>query len=82
MSVQTLEAITDEKGNLQLGDLSKLPAHSKVYVIIPEQSVSFLEIASQSGCSTPPGVNFPMVRIDDEGLAKRLVKTVVEDFNA
>ena len=82
MPVQTLEAITDEKGNLQLSDFPKLPAHSKVYVIIPEQSVSFNEIFSQPVCSPPSNVNFPMVRIEDEGLAKLLVKIVVEDPGA
>ena len=63
MPVQTLEATTDEKGNLQLSDFPKLPAHSKVYVIIPDHSVSFSEVVSQPACSPPSNVNFPMVRI-------------------
>ena len=82
MPVQTLEVETDENGKLQLSDFLELPAFTKVYVIIPEQSVPYDEIVSQPACPIPPTVNFPMVRIDDAGLAKRLVKTVVEDANA
>lgn len=76
MPVQTLEVVTDEKGNLQLSDLSKLPANSKIIVIIPEHSVSFNEVVSQPVRINLRAVNFPIVRIEDEGLAKRLVKTV------
>ena len=82
MPLQTLEAVTDEMGNLQFTDSLRLPAHSKVYVIIPEQTVSFNEIAPGINNSILPTVNFPMVRVEDEGLAKRLVKIIVEEAHA
>ncbi len=82
MSVQTFEAETDDDGNVRFAGTVRLPAHAKVYVIVPEQTTSYAEIVPYPTDLSVTAVRFPLVRVDDEGLAKRLVKTVVGDAQA
>jgi len=82
MSVQTYEAITDADGSVRFADAVRLPAHTKVYVVVPEQATPYTAIAPEIVDLPASALRFPSVRITDEGLAKRLVKTVVEDARA
>ncbi len=82
MPVQTFEAMTDDDGNVRIAGTVRLPAHAKVYVVVPEQSTSYAKIAPNLTDVASTTLRFPLVRVDDEGLAKRLVKTVVEDSHA
>jgi len=82
MAVQTFEAITDIKGNIRFADTVRLPAHTKVYVVVPEQTTPYSAIVQEPDALHPSAIRFPLVRIVEEGLAKRLVKTVVGDTDA
>lgn len=82
MSIQTYEAITDANGSVRFADTVRLPAHTKVYVVVPEQTTSYTAIAPEIADLPDSALHFPSVRITEEGLAKRLVKTVVEDARA
>ena len=82
MSVQTFEAVTDDDGSIRLTDAMRLPAHTKVYVIVPEQTTPYAEIAPEINVSPASTMRVPLARVMEEGLAKRLVKTVVEDAHA
>ncbi len=82
MPVQTFEALTDENGNLRFADTVHLPAHTKVYIVVPEQATSYAEIAPETGEISPASMRFPLVRVTQEGLAKRLIKIIVEDTHA
>lgn len=82
MSVQTFEAFTDANGSIRFADAVRLPAHTKVYVIVPEQTTSSTAIAPEIADLPASALRFPSVRVTEEGLAKRLVKTVVEDAHA
>jgi hypothetical protein len=79
MPVYTFEAITDDDGNIRLADTVRLPGHTKVYVVVPEQTTAFSQIAPDISTSPASALRYPLVRVTDEGLTKRLVKTVVED---
>lgn len=80
MPVQTFEAVTDDKGEVRLTTKIRLPAHTKVCVVIPEQTVSYEEIVPET--VSPATMRFPSLRVLDGKLAKRLVKTIVEDARA
>ena len=82
MPVQTFEALTDDNGVVRLNGAAQLPAHTKVYVIVPEQTISYAEIAPETADLDLTTIRFPSVRVVDEELAKRLVKTVVGDVHA
>jgi len=82
MSVQTFEALTDANGNLQFAETVRLPAHTKVFVVIPEQTIPYAEIVPETRDLTLSSIHFPLVRVTEEGLAKRLVKTIVGDADA
>ena len=82
MPVQTFEAITDANGNVRFADAVRLPAHTKVYVVVPEQTTSYAGIVLETDNLPPAAMRFPLVRVTEEGLAKRLVKTVVKDARA
>ena len=77
MAVQTFEALTDANGNLQFAETVRLPAHTKVFVVVPEQTISYAEIMPETHDVTPSMIHFPSVRVTEEGLTKRLVKTIV-----
>ena len=79
MPVHTFEAITDDEGNIRLADTVRLPGHTKVYVVVPEQTIAFSQIAPDINALPASALRYPLVRVTDEGLTKRLVKTVVED---
>ncbi len=79
MPTQTYKAITDANGNIQFADTVFLPAHTKVYVIVPEQTISYAEIVPETDNLLPATMRFPLVRVVEEGLTKRLVKTVLEN---
>ena len=81
MSVQTFEANTDAEGSIHFADAVRLPAHTRVYVVVPEQTVAYTDIAPLPDAPPASIMNFPFVRVVEEGLAKRLVKTIVEDSN-
>ncbi len=82
MSVQRLEAVTDEEGNIRLAETVHLPALTKVYVIVPEQTMRYAEIVPKADTLSLDTMRFPSLRVQDAGLAKRLVKTIVEDTHA
>lgn len=82
MPVQTFEAITDANGNVRFADTVRLPAHTKVYVLVPEQTTPYAEIVLATDELPASSLRFPLVRVMEEGLAKRLVKTVIEDADA
>ena len=82
MPVQTFEAVTDADGNLQFAEGVRLPANAKVFVVIPEQTTPYAEIAPEACEATPSVIRFPLVRVTENGLAKRLVKTVIGDAQA
>jgi len=82
MSIQTFEALTDANGNLKFAETVRLPAHTKVFVVIPEQTVPYAEIVPETREQSLSMIHFPLVRVKEEGLAKRLVKTIVGDADA
>ena len=82
MPVQTYEALTDDNGVVRLNGAARLPAHMKVYVVVPEQTISYTEIMQGTIEAPPSTLRFPLVRVTDEELAKRLVKTIVGDVHA
>jgi len=82
MSVQTFEALTDANGNLRFAETVRLPAHTKVFVVIPEQTIPYAEIVPATRDLPPSEIHFPLVRVTEEGLAKRLLKTIVGDADA
>jgi hypothetical protein len=82
MPVQTFEGTTDDKGNVRFADTVHLPAHTKVYVVVPEQVTPYSEIVREPDASPPSVIRFPLARVVEEGLAKRLVKTIVKDADA
>ncbi len=79
MSVQTYEAFTDADGSVRFADAVRLPAHTRVYVVVPEQTTIYSQIAPEIADLSATALRFPSIRITADGLAKRLVKTVVED---
>ena len=82
MPVHTIEAMTDGDGNVRFADTVRLPAHTKVFVIIPEQTLSYAEIVPKPHDVASSTIRFPLVRIHEDGLAKRLVKTIIDDSHA
>jgi hypothetical protein len=82
MSVRTFEAVTDDKGNIRFNDVVHLPAHTKVYVVVPEETTPYAAIVPEPHDVRSSEIRFPLVRVDEEGLAKRLVKTIIEDDHA
>ena len=82
ISVQTIEALTDANGNLQFAEAVRLPAHTRVFVVIPEQTIPYAEIVLETRDLALSTIRFPLIRVTENGLAKRLVKTVVGDAHA
>jgi hypothetical protein len=82
MSVQTIEAFTDADGNLQFAEAVRLPAYTKVFVVIPEQTIPYAEIVPETLGLPLATIRFPLVRVAENGLTERLVKTVVGDAHA
>ena len=104
MSVQTFEALTNEKGEVQFAEFVRLPAHTKVYVVVPEQTemvsnvvpvltsnpvddrseqvTAYSQIRPNAPTLDPSALHFPSVRVVDNELAKRLVKTIVGGADA
>lgn len=81
MPVQTFEALTDSNGAVRLTGEARLPAHTKIYVV-PEQTISYNEIVQETADLPLSALRFPLVRVVDEELAKRLVKTIVGGIHA
>ena len=82
MSVQTFEALTDDNGIVKLNGAARLPAHTRVYVVVPEQTISYTDIFPVSSDFSASEIRIPLFRVVDEELAKRLVKTIIGDANA
>ncbi len=82
MPVQTYEAITDDSGNVRFADAVRLPAHTKVYVVVPEQTTAYTAITPEINDLPSSAMRLPLVRVTEAELAKRLVKTVVEETHA
>ena len=56
-----------------------MTAPTRVHVVIPEQTISYNEIIQDISDLPLSHKRFPLVRVMDEELAKRLVKTVIEE---
>ena len=69
-----LEATTYANGDIRLDQPLNLPAHMRVYVVVPKQSEQYSAIVPQEYHDGT--LRIPFVRIVDDGLAKRMVKTV------
>ena len=82
MSVQTYKAFTDANGSVQFVDAVRLPAHTNIYVVVPEQTTSYTAIVPEIADLPASALRFPSVRVTEESLVKRLVKTIVEDAHA
>ena len=82
MPVQTFETLTDADGNIRLADIVRLPGHTKVYVVVPEQITDYSQIVPTVEPLSSPTLRYPLVRVEDAGLMQRLRKTVVENADA
>jgi len=77
--VQTFEAITGDDGNIRLADNVRLPGQKKVYAVVPDRTTDNYQIAPHIDTLSASTLHYPLVRVTDEGLTQRLVKTVVRD---